>query len=167
MSYLRELMRDSEVAVRTRLLGDEEVLAKGRCADITTTGDLDSAGAAWTFVMVTDRHVHWVPNIMQLEATCSLDLDAVRSCSEIRWRHRSAMAMFHPPLVRQHLAPNGRHRNWHYVAMDLIVGPLSETILGFSRPTTEVTEALRDQLAIRDVVVRTLESSDHLPESTM
>ena len=56
-------MSESEVAVRERLAEDEHVLATGRCADITTTGDLDSAGAGWTYVMVTSRHVHWVPSI--------------------------------------------------------------------------------------------------------
>ena len=57
MTYLRDLMRDSEAAVLSQRFVGEEVLATGRCADITTTGDLDSAGAGWTYVMITDRRV--------------------------------------------------------------------------------------------------------------
>jgi hypothetical protein len=68
VTYFRDLMRDGGAAVGERLAGDEEVLATGRCADITTTGDLDSAGAGWTYVMVTNRHVHWVPSITTVPA---------------------------------------------------------------------------------------------------
>ena len=100
----------------------EEVLATGRCADITTTGDLDSAGAAWTYVMVTDRRLLWAPSIRKIAATCSLDLDAIRRCNEVHWRHRCAMAMHHDPLVRRYFAPNGRQRNWEYTSMDVVVG---------------------------------------------
>jgi hypothetical protein len=32
-------MRESDAAVRDRLVGQEQVVATGRCADITTTGD--------------------------------------------------------------------------------------------------------------------------------
>ena len=121
MTYLRDLMKDSEAAARSHLFAGEEVLATGRCADITTTGDLDSAGAAWTYVMVTDRRLLWAPSIRKLAATCSLDLDAIRRCNEVHWRHRCAMAMHHDPLVRQYFAPNGRQRNWEYTSMDVVV----------------------------------------------
>src|SRR5207247_7848582 len=105
-------MRDSEAAARDRLAEDEQVLAAGRCADITTTGDLDSAGAAWTYVMVTNRHVLWVPSIRRLRTVCSLDLDQVHRCIEAHWRHRSAMIMDHDPLIREHFVPNGRPLYW-------------------------------------------------------
>jgi hypothetical protein len=63
MTYFRDLMRDGETTVIGHLVVGEEVLATGRCADITTTGDLDSAGAGWTYLMVTDRRLFWVPSI--------------------------------------------------------------------------------------------------------
>ena len=166
MTYLGDLMRESEAAVRGSLLADEQVLATGRCADITTTGDLDSAGAGWSFVMVTDLHVRWVPSVEGLDpgAICSLDLEQVHSCTEARWRHRAAMAMDHDPLIRWHFAPNGRPVNWTYTTMDSVIGPLSRTILGFSRPTTRAVERLKEQLALRGIELRRVESQGRVPE---
>jgi hypothetical protein len=163
MTYLHDLMRDSEAAVLGRLFVGEEVLATGRCADITTTGDLDSAGAGWTYVMITDRRVLWVPSIRKSVGTCALDLDAIRWCNEVHWRHRCAIAMHHDPLVREYFAPNGRQQNWEYASMGMVRGPLSKTILGFSRSTTAATEEMKEQLAARGVEVRRVESSDRLP----
>jgi hypothetical protein len=156
-------MSDSEAAVRDRLAEDEEVLATGRCADITTTGDLDSAGAAWTYLMVTNRYVHWVPSIRTLRTVCSLDLDQVQRCIEVHWRHRSAMIMDHDALIRLHFIPNGRPLNWEYVAMDSVVGPLPRTILGFSRPTTTATAKLKEQLSLRGLEIRQVQSTGRLP----
>ena len=163
MTYLGDLMRDSEAAARDRLAEDEQVLAAGRCADITTTGDLDSAGAAWTYVMVTNRHVLWVPSIRRLRTVCSLDLDQVHRCIEAHWRHRSAMIMDHDPLIREHFVLNGRPLYWAYTAMDSVVGPLSKTILGFSRPTTAATEKLKEQLALRGLELKQVQNPGRLP----
>jgi hypothetical protein len=163
MAYLRDRMDDSQASVRMRLFDDEDVLAIGRCADITTTGDLDSAGAGWSFVMVTERRVHWVPSIRSSIQPCSLDLDRVRRCAEIHWRHRSAIAMDHDPLVRPHFAPNGRKRNWDYASVDVVMGPLSRTILGFSRSTTNAARALKEQLAVRGIPTRPVERQSRLP----
>jgi hypothetical protein len=118
-----------------RLRQDEVVVAVGRCADIFTTGELDDAGAAWTFVMVTDRRVLWVPDMRTSEKTCSLALDDVPSCTEVLWRHRSGLVMLHDPVIRPHFAPNGRPLNWHYLAMDVVLGEgvdvaLLRTVLG-------------------------------------
>jgi hypothetical protein len=163
VTYLSDLMRDSEAAVRDRLAESEQVLATGRCADITTTGDLDSAGAGWTYVMVTNLHAHWVPSVRSLITVCSLDLDQVQGCTEVHWRHRSAMIMDHDPLIRLHFVPNGRSRNWEYTSMDSVVGPLSKTILGFSRPTTAATEKLKERLALRGMGIRQVQNPGRLP----
>jgi hypothetical protein len=163
VGYLRDLMRESEAAVCGQLGEGEQTLASGRCADISTTGDLDSAGAGWTYVMVTNQHVHWVPNIEKLGLICSLDLDQVRSCAEVHWRHRSAVVLDHDSLTRLHFAPNGRPLNWSYVAMDSVVGPLCTTILGFSRPTANAAEKLKEQVALRGLVIGQVENQDRLP----
>jgi hypothetical protein len=167
VSYFGDLMGRSEAAVRDRLLQDEQVIATGRCADITTTGDLDSAGAGWTFVMVTNRHVHWVPSIRGRAPgdVCSLSFDWVQACTEIHWRHRAAIVMDHDPFIRQHFAPNGRPLNWEYTSVESVTGPLSKTILGFSRPTAAAAGALKELLSLRGLEVRQVESSDRLPEA--
>ena len=163
MTYLSDLMSDSDAVVRDRLAKEEQVVATGRCADITTTGDLDSAGASWTYVMVTTLHVHWVPDIERLGAVCSLDLARVQTCTEVHWRHRSAIVMAHDPLNRLHFVPNGRPLNWTYITMDSVIGPLSETILGFSRPTTAAAEKLKEQLALRGLEIRQIVNPDRIP----
>ena len=163
MTYLSDLMGESGAAVRERLVEDEQVLATGRCADITTTGDLDSAGAGWTYVMVTNLHVHWVPSIRRLITVCSLGLDQVHRCTEVHWRHRSAMIMDHDVLIREHFVPNGRPLHWEYASMDPTVGPLSTTILGFSRPTTSATVQLKEQLSFRGVEITQVRSPGRLP----
>jgi hypothetical protein len=167
VSYFGDLMGRSEAAVRDRLLQDEQVIVTGRCADITTTGDLNSAGAGWTFVMVTNRHVHWVPSISRRAPgdVCSLSFDWVQACTEIHWRHRAAIVMDHDPLIRRHFVPNGRPLNWEYGSMDLVIGPLSKTILGFSRATTAAAEKLKQQLASRGLEIRRVESQSRLPET--
>src|SRR3954451_7126951 len=162
VTYFRDLMRQSEVAVRAELGEGEQKLASGRCADISTTGDLDSAGAGWTYVMVTNRHVLWVPDIERLGLICSLDLDQVRSCTEVHWRHRSALVMDHDPLTRLHFVPNGRPLNWMYTR-DLVVGSLSTTILGFSRPTAKAAQQVKEQVALRGIVIRQVQNPGRLP----
>jgi hypothetical protein len=163
VAYLSDLIKDSEAAVRNRLREEEQIVATGRCADITTTGDLDSAGAAWTYVMVTNHGVHWVPDIKRLGAVCSLDLDRVQTCTELLWRHRSAIVMDHDPLIRLHFVHNGRPVNWEYTSMDSAVGPLSKTILGFSRPATAAAKKLKEQLALRGLEIGQIAKPDRLP----
>jgi hypothetical protein len=116
--------------------------------------------------MVTNRHVHWVPSIRIVPAVCSLDLDKVASCTELLWRHRSALIMDHALIVRRLFLPNGRPLNWEYTSMDWIVGPLSKTILGFSRPTAATSEKLKEQLALRGREIRRVQSLDRLPDTT-
>jgi hypothetical protein len=135
-------------AVRNRLAEEERVIATGRCADITTIGDLDSVGAAWTEIVI-NLHVHWVPDIKKLGAVCSLDLDHAQTCTEVHRRHRSAMVTAHDALIRQHFIPNRGPVNWEYTSMDSVVGPLSKAILGFSRPTTAAAQKLKERLALR------------------
>jgi hypothetical protein len=163
MTYLRDLMDVCDASVRGRLFTDEEVLAIGRCADITTTGDIDSGGAGWTYVMVTNRRLHWVVDIARFDTACSLDHDDVWRCSEALWRHRSAITLGHDPLIRQHLVPNGRPLHWEYRAMDLVVGPLSETILAFSRPTAAAAEALKEQLVHRGLKIGHVPQLNRVP----
>jgi hypothetical protein len=59
MAWLRDLLETCDFFVRKHLDDDEEVLATGRCEDITTTGSIASGGAGWTYVMVTTKRVRW------------------------------------------------------------------------------------------------------------
>ena len=47
--------------------------------------------------------------------------------------------------------------------MDSVVGSLSKTILGFSRPTTAATEKLKEQLALRGLEIRQVQTPGRLP----
>ena len=114
-------------------------------------------------MMVTNRRVHWVPSIVRLRTVCSLDLDQVQTCIEVHWRHRSAMIMDHHALIREHFVPNGPPLRWEYTSTDSVVGPLSRTILGFSRPTTTATVKLKEQLSRRGLGIRQVQSPGRLP----
>ena len=73
------------------------------------------------------------------------------------------MVMDHDPFIRLHFVPNGRPLNWEYTAMDSVIGPLSKTILGFSRPTTAAAEKLKEQIALRGREIRQVQNPVRLP----
>ena len=54
VTSLRELLVVCDSDLRTRLDPDEQVVAIGRCEDITERGGPELGGAGWTFVMITD-----------------------------------------------------------------------------------------------------------------
>ena len=73
--------------------------------------------------------------------------------------------MDHDPLIRRYFVPNGRPLNWEYASRDPVIGPLSKTILGFSRPTTAAAERLTQELATRGVEIRQVKGQGRLPDS--
>ena len=101
MGTLRERIDACDAVVRSHLGPDEQVLAIGKCEDITLMGGIEAAGAAWTFVMVTDSCLRWVPHVrMKFEA--SLVLDDITAAVETRQEHRYAIELEHRPLQRPH-----------------------------------------------------------------
>jgi hypothetical protein len=59
---LADQLKTCEAELRRRLEPDERVVAIGRAEEITLRGTIEAGGAAWTFVMVTDRQLRWVPH---------------------------------------------------------------------------------------------------------
>jgi len=108
---------------------------------------VDSGGAAWTFVMVTDRRLRWVPDARpRFEA--ALDLDGVTAVSQRMKTHRYAIALEHAPLRRLHHVPAHRLLMFAWgnaVAEDLF----TRTELASSRRDTAAARALREQLSLR------------------
>ena len=144
MTTLRDFLAACDAAIRTHLDANEQVLAVGRCEDITESGSIDQGGAAWTYLMVTNRRVRWVPHSLGLEA--SLDFDDVTAVSERSVRHRYAIALEHAPLTRPHWAP--AHRFLFLEWGNAVVNrPVTRTEFAFSRRDTEAALALREQLA--------------------
>jgi hypothetical protein len=144
---VRDLLDTCDSVVRSHLDPDEEVLAVGRCEDITERGTVDQGGAAWTYVMVTDRRLRWVPRA-RLEFEASLDLDAVTGVSERSVRHRYAIALEHAPLTRRHTVP--AHRFLRFAWGSAVVHtPLARTVMAFRRRGTRAAEALREQVSRR------------------
>jgi hypothetical protein len=140
-------MSTCDAAVRGHLEPAERVLSIGRCEDITQRGSIDSGGAAWTYIMVTDRRLRWVPNV-DLRFEASLDLDDVRAVAEEHRAHRYAITLEHVPCMRPHWVP--AHRFLGFRSGDAVsTNPLPRTKLAFSRRDTEAAVALRDQLANR------------------
>ncbi len=146
---LGERMDRCEQDLRSHLEPGELVLAIGRCEDITERGNLESAGAGWTFVMVTDRMVRWVPHAdPRFEA--SLDLDTVTAATERLFAHRYGIALDHTSITRPSRVPARRFLTFEWG--DAIEEKRSvRTELGFSRRDARAARSLREQLVARGV----------------
>jgi hypothetical protein len=136
--------------VRSHLGLEERVLAIGRCEDITVRGSINSGGAAWTYIMVTDRKLRWVPG-SDLRFEASLDLDNVRTASERLDGHRYAIELDHPPVMRLHWVPAHRFLMFQW-GNALTTAGMSRTELAFSRRDTDAADALRGELVRRSLL---------------
>jgi len=149
VTTLRYLLDVCDRALRGRLEPGERVLAVGICEDITERGSIDRAGAAGTYVMVTNRMLRWVPHA-ELRFETSLRLDGVHHVREESMAHRYAIALEHPPIVRRHHVP--KHRLLIFEWGNAVASTAFRvTKLAFSRRDTEAARALRDQLAVLGV----------------
>lgn len=151
MTTLRDLLDACDASVRSHLDAEEQVLAVGRCADITLQGDIESGGAAWTYVMVTNRRLRFVPHA-ELSFETSLDLDDVTLVSDRSRGHRYAIDLVHRPLSRPHCAPAHRFLIFGW-GNAVATTSLTHTELAFSRRDTAAADALRGQLARRGLIL--------------
>jgi len=150
----------SEAHLRAHLEPDEHVIAVGRCEDITLQGDIDSGGAGWTLVMVTDRHIRWVPHGLLRFAT-AVDLDDVDEAIERTSAHRYAITLRHTKVHALRLVPDPLRRLSG--GEKEAVRELEATRLAFSRRDTEAARALRAQLADRRVIPTVIPSPPRKP----
>jgi hypothetical protein len=150
-----------EADLRARLEPDEHVVAVGRCEDVTDRGDVDRGGAGWTFVMVTNRHLRWVPGVSMRSET-AVDLDQVIDASEQMSAHRYAMTLDHAPVRALRDVPAHRFITFRWGNATAVL-TLSRTRLAFSRRDTEAARALRDQLARRGVVAKVVPGPPRRP----
>jgi hypothetical protein len=150
MASLRDRLDRCDAYLRERLEPDERVVAIGRCEDITARLGIDRGGAGWTFVMVTDRSLRWVPHV-DLRFEARLDLAGVTSATERVVAHRYAIALEHSPIWRPWRVPAHRFLRfeWGNVIEVLSFG---RTELAFSRRETEAAVALGEQLSMRGVL---------------
>jgi len=158
---LKELLESCEADLRTRLEPDEQVVAVGRCEDVTDRGGVDQGGAGWTFVMVTDRHLRWVPGV-SLGFETAVDLDDVTEAVEQISAHRYAMTLHHAPVRALRRVPAHRFMTFEW-GNATEVRSLRWTMLAFSRRDTDAARALREQLARRGVVAKAVPSPPRAP----
>jgi hypothetical protein len=147
VTTLRDLLAACDGSIRRRLEPDEEVLAVGRCEDVTDRGSIESGGAAWTFVMVTNRRLRWVTR-SQLRFEAALDLENVTHVAEQTDGHRYALTLGHDPLRRRHWVPAHRFLIFTWGNAETYE-EFRRTRLAFSRPNTVAAQALRDELRRR------------------
>jgi hypothetical protein len=137
----RELVTTCDARVRSHLETGEQVLAIGRAEDAT---EGDGAGAGWTFVMVTDRAIRWIPGLdLKLEA--SLALDSVTGAAEQMVAHRYAIDLEHHPITRLHHVQAHRFLTWQW-GNDFAYVDFTRTSIAFSRRDTAAASALRERL---------------------
>jgi hypothetical protein len=135
--------------MRAGLVGEEQILAMGRCEDISSFGGIERGGIGRTYLIVTSRRLFILPHLdPRFEA--SLDLADVDAVIERTLGHRYAITMRHHPVVRLHVEP-ARFAP-QPIPGALSRAPLDRTTLAFSRRDTRVAIALRDQLEARGVL---------------
>ena len=159
--YLRERLESCEAALRAHLEPDEQVIAIGRCEDISDRGGLTQGGAGWTFVMVTDSQLRWVPGV-SLPFESAVELDNVTEAFEQTSAHRYAMTLHHAPVRALRVVPAHRFLGFRWGNATAVL-TLSRTRLAFSRRDTEAARALRDQLARRGVVAKVVPAPPRRP----
>ena len=147
MAALRDRLAACDASIRRGLDPDEEVLASGRCEDITDHGTVDLGGATWTFIMVTNRRLRWVPR-SQLRFEAALDLDDVTGVAEETMGHRYAITLDHGPLMRLHRVPAHRLLKFRWGDAERM-DDFRRTGLAFSRAVTSAAVVLRRELARR------------------
>jgi hypothetical protein len=157
---LKERLESCEADLRARLEPDERVIAVGRCEDVTDRGSVEG-GAGWTFVMVTDRHLRWVPGV-SLRFETAVALDDVTKAHERISAHRYAMTLHHAPVRALRHVPSHRFMTFRW-GNAFAVLTLSRTRLAFSRRYTEAARALREQLARRGIVVKAVPNPPRRP----
>jgi hypothetical protein len=140
---LRQQLDACEVAIRSHLDADEDILAVGRCEDLSE-GKKFSGGAGWTYIMVTNKSLRWAPHAdPQFEASLTFDdVTAVSESSDGPY----AIAMRHGSITRPRWA---RARRAEILDPDTRVTTMSttRTELSFSRRDTKAAVALREQLS--------------------
>ena len=147
MTGLRGLLDASNALVRRHLDADEQVMAIGRCDEVTGRGDPDPYAGGWTFIMVTTRKLRWVPRANpRFEA--SLDFDDVMAISESLHGHRYRIGLRHVPIPRLRHVPAHRFATFAW-GNRTEVREVTRTDLVFSRRDTEAASALRRQLSLR------------------
>ena len=161
MAYLKDRLQTCEAHLRAHLEPYERVISVGRCPDITALGDIDSGGAAWTFVMVTDRRLRWVPRV-RLRYETNVGLDGVSAAFEQTSAHRYATTLHHAPLRALREVPAHRVL-WFQWGNAEAVRTLLVTTLAFSRRDTAAALALRAELDRRGIVPRVIASPPRPP----
>lgn len=161
MGHLKDLLDGCEEHLRARLEPNERVTAVGRAEDVTLRGGIDSGGATWTFVMVTDRYLRWVPHCRLRYAT-ALALDDVTGALERSSAHRWAIRLRHGTVRALREVPKHRFLTYQWGNIDA-VRPLCLTTFAFSRRDTKAARALREQLALRGIVPRAVAGPPRKP----
>jgi hypothetical protein len=160
---LRERLESCEADLRARLEPDEHVFAVGRCEDVTDRGGADPGGAGWTFVMVTDRRLRWVPGV-SLRFETAVDLDDVTDAIEQTSAHRYAVTLDHAPIRALRMVPAHRFMTFRW-GDATAVRTLSRTRLAFGRRDTDAARALREQLARRGIVASAVPNPPRRPRT--
>ncbi|MGH2826879.1 MAG: hypothetical protein ACRDKF_07890 [Actinomycetota bacterium] len=149
------MKKECEARLRELVPESETIVAVGTAEELRKLGPDIGSGGGWTFVVVTLERVLFADWGSPLTSHEEIRLDEVTS-----WAHGSqcncyALALTHPPMTRRERVP--AHRilwvSWGVSDADVT---RTQTMFRFSRPETEVTQALRTALEERGVPDRLL-----------
>lgn len=147
VTTLRDRLDRCDADLRRHLDPDEQIVATGRCEDITERGGPEPR-RRW--LDIGDGHgskVRWVPHV-DLRFEASLDLDDVTGVSERLVGHRYAITLEHPSIARLRSVPAHQFLMFEW-GNAVEKRPLARTVLALNRRDTEAACALREQLTTR------------------
>jgi hypothetical protein len=155
------MKKECEARLRDLVPSNESVAAVGTAEELRSLGPDIGSGAGWTFIVVTPERLliaDWGSPERPHE---EIRLDEVTRWSSGTQYNCEALVLTHSPLTRSQWVP--AHRilwfRWGDAQADVT---RSETVFRFSRPNTDVAQALHEALSTRKVPHKPL----HFEEKT-
>ena len=142
---MNRVFAENDAEARRLLQPGEEVLAIGRCTDITFLGGPEKGGSEGHYLMVTNRRLFWPGRLNP--GFQVLELERVTGFTERYSAHRYAVALQHPSVERGPVPEEVLSE----FPPDFFVGRARDprvtstvTELAFSKSDTKAAIALRD-----------------------
>jgi hypothetical protein len=144
------MKKECEARLRALVPADETVVAVGTAEELRRLGPDIGSGGGWTFVVVTLDRVLFADWGSPLKSHEEIRLDEVTSWAHGRQYNCYALALTHPSMTRRERVPAHRILWVSWGASDADV-TRTQTMFRFSRPETEVAQALRIALEEREL----------------
>lgn len=144
------MRKECEQQLRGLVTENETILAVGTAEELSSLGSEIGSGGGFTFIVVTSERVlfaYWGASSNLHE---EIRLDQVTHWASGTQYNACALVMSHPGKARQHRVPAHKFLWFEWGNKEVEISQ-TDTIFRFSRPETQVANALRSELAARGV----------------